>query len=119
MHKLAVSSGPFFGELKAHTTGMNLQTRPKMDSNATPKSIHPLCTTRLLGHRYSRKESRNATTIKKIVVPTDLSERSFTALPLAVELAETFDAEIILVHVLGPDSADGSHVPSRGCPDSC
>ncbi len=40
--------------------------------------------------------------IKKIVVPTDLSERSFTALPFAVELAETFDAEIILVHVLHP-----------------
>jgi hypothetical protein len=40
-----VSFGPFFGVFLAHTTSMNLQIRPKMVTNDSPKSIHPLCAT--------------------------------------------------------------------------
>ena len=49
MHRIGgvfrVSFGPFSGEFSAHTTSMNLRIRQKMDSNAPPKPIHPLCTT--------------------------------------------------------------------------
>lgn len=40
--------------------------------------------------------------IKKIVAPTDFSERSLTAIAAAAELADHFSAEIVLVHVLYP-----------------
>jgi nucleotide-binding universal stress UspA family protein len=40
--------------------------------------------------------------IKKIVAPTDFSERSFTAIETAAEVAAHFSAEIVLVHVLYP-----------------
>jgi len=40
--------------------------------------------------------------IKKIIAPTDFSERSITAIAVAAELAEHFAAEIVLVHALYP-----------------
>jgi nucleotide-binding universal stress UspA family protein len=40
--------------------------------------------------------------IKKIVAPTDFSERSNTAIATAAELADHFSAEVVLVHVLHP-----------------
>jgi len=39
---------------------------------------------------------------KKILTPTDFSEPSYTALDAAIELAEHFDAELHLLHVVPP-----------------
>jgi nucleotide-binding universal stress UspA family protein len=39
---------------------------------------------------------------KKILAPTDFSEPSYTALTAAIELAEHFDAELHLLHVVPP-----------------
>ena len=36
---------------------------------------------------------------KKILVPVDLSERSFEALPVAVKIAGSFNAEVSILHV--------------------
>ena len=40
--------------------------------------------------------------IKKIIAPTDFSDRSMIAIATAAELADHFSAEIVLVHVLYP-----------------
>jgi len=40
--------------------------------------------------------------ITKILCPTDFSEPSYKALDTANELAEKFDAEVLLIHVLSP-----------------
>ena len=40
--------------------------------------------------------------IKKIVCPTDFSEPSYEALKTAVEMAEHFSSELIVVHVVTP-----------------
>ena len=45
--------------------------------------------------------------VKKILVPTDFSKYSDKALQEALEIAETFDSEIYLVHVI-PAEADFS-----------
>jgi universal stress protein A len=42
--------------------------------------------------------------IKKILVPTDFSKYSDKALSEALEIAETFDSEIFLVHVVRAES---------------
>ena len=39
---------------------------------------------------------------KKILVTTDFSENSFFAIPYAVDLAQKYDAEITLLHVIEP-----------------
>ncbi|MCK5826943.1 universal stress protein, partial [Candidatus Bipolaricaulota bacterium] len=39
---------------------------------------------------------------KKIVCPTDFSEPACKAIKAAGEMAETFSAELILLHVVGP-----------------
>lgn len=39
---------------------------------------------------------------KKIVCPTDFSEPACRAIKAACEMAETFSAELILLHVVGP-----------------
>ena len=39
---------------------------------------------------------------KKILAPTDFSEPSYHALDMAVELAEHFNAELHLVHIVPP-----------------
>ena len=36
---------------------------------------------------------------KKILLPVDLSERSFMALPVALQLAKAFNAELSILHV--------------------
>jgi nucleotide-binding universal stress UspA family protein len=38
--------------------------------------------------------------IRRILAPTDLSENSLPAVRYAVELAETFNAELVLLHVV-------------------
>lgn len=40
--------------------------------------------------------------LKKIICPIDFSEPSFEGLKTAVELAENYSAELILVHVVSP-----------------
>lgn len=40
--------------------------------------------------------------IRRILTPTDFSERSYPALDAAVELAGHFSAELVLVHVVSP-----------------
>jgi nucleotide-binding universal stress UspA family protein len=40
--------------------------------------------------------------LRRILVPTDLSDFSLQALPVAVELATRFDADLLLVHVIEP-----------------
>ena len=52
-------------------------------------------------------------TLKKILVPTDLSNLSVPAVGYALSLAKLHDAEVSLLHVLpneamSPDSADES-----------
>lgn len=39
---------------------------------------------------------------RRILVPTDFSAHSRSAMALAVELAQQFDAELLLVHALAP-----------------
>ena len=40
--------------------------------------------------------------VKKIVCPTDFSEPSYEALKTAVEMADHFSAELVVVHVVTP-----------------
>jgi nucleotide-binding universal stress UspA family protein len=40
--------------------------------------------------------------LKKIICPTDFSEASYAALDKASELAEHFDAELCVLHVVEP-----------------
>ena len=40
--------------------------------------------------------------VKKIICPTDFSEPSYEALKTAVEMADHFSAELIVVHVVTP-----------------
>lgn len=40
--------------------------------------------------------------VNKILIPTDFSDPSYTALTTAVELARQFEAELYVVHVVGP-----------------
>lgn len=49
---------------------------------------------------FSVDKRLNPEGLKRILVPTDSSERSFACFPLALRLAETYDAEITLFHVL-------------------
>jgi nucleotide-binding universal stress UspA family protein len=48
----------------------------------------------------NRRRSMSKLTVSKILCPTDFSEASKRALSLAVPIAEKFDAEIYLVHVV-------------------
>jgi nucleotide-binding universal stress UspA family protein len=48
---------------------------------------------------FTVDEGLNAEGLKKIMVPTDGSALSFTALPIALTLATIYDAEIIFYHV--------------------
>ncbi len=52
--------------------------------------------------------------LKKIIVPIDFSEISTRALPYAAVLAERFDAEIILLHIIEPLPlpADSAYLPA-------
>jgi len=57
--------------------------------------------------------------IKKMICPTDFSDPSYEGLNTAVELAEYFDAELIVLHVvipmptiIGVDAPTGFHVPA-------
>jgi nucleotide-binding universal stress UspA family protein len=40
--------------------------------------------------------------LKTILVPTDFSTRSYPAIDAAIELAQQFSAELVVLHVLGP-----------------
>jgi len=40
--------------------------------------------------------------IERILVPTDFSEHSLAALKYAIELADEYESEVVLVHVVGP-----------------
>jgi len=51
---------------------------------------------------HSRDGNVPAFRLRKIIVPIDFSETSVQALPYAAALAERFEAEIILLHVLEP-----------------
>ena len=48
---------------------------------------------------------------RRVLVTTDFSEISLEALPVAVEIASHFDAELLLVHVLPVDSATPWDIP--------
>ena len=48
---------------------------------------------------------------RRILVTTDFSDTSLTAIPAAVELASHFDAEIVLVHVLPVDAPTPWDIP--------
>jgi len=48
---------------------------------------------------------------RRILVTTDFSETSFGALPIAVEIASHFDAELLLVHVLPVDTPTPWDIP--------
>jgi nucleotide-binding universal stress UspA family protein len=48
---------------------------------------------------------------RRILVTTDFSDTSLTAIPAAVELASHFDAEIILIHVLPVDAPTPWDIP--------
>lgn len=55
--------------------------------------------------------------IRKIVCPTDFSEPSFKGINTGIELAEHFDAELVLVNVISPvplmagaDAPTGFHI---------
>jgi nucleotide-binding universal stress UspA family protein len=47
---------------------------------------------------------------KKILAPTDFSDRSRPAIDAAIELARHFDSELLLVHVLTPVATTGPAV---------
>jgi universal stress protein A len=47
--------------------------------------------------------------IHKILCPTDFSEPSLKGMEAAVEMAEKFSAELIVVHVIPPVAATGEH----------
>ena len=48
---------------------------------------------------------------RRILVTTDFSETSLEALPVAVEIAAHFDAELLLVHVLPVDTPTPWDIP--------
>jgi nucleotide-binding universal stress UspA family protein len=48
---------------------------------------------------------------RRILVTTDFSDTSLEALPIAVELASHFDAELLLVHVLPMDAPTPWDIP--------
>jgi nucleotide-binding universal stress UspA family protein len=48
---------------------------------------------------------------KRILVTTDFSETSLEALPVAVEIASHFDAELLLVHILPVDTPTPWDIP--------
>jgi nucleotide-binding universal stress UspA family protein len=48
---------------------------------------------------------------RRILVTTDFSDTSLTALPVAVELASHFDAELLLIHVLPVDAPTPWDIP--------
>jgi nucleotide-binding universal stress UspA family protein len=48
---------------------------------------------------------------RRILVTTDFSDTSLEALPVAVELASHFDAELLLVHVLPVDAPTPWDIP--------
>jgi nucleotide-binding universal stress UspA family protein len=50
-----------------------------------------------------------ATTVKKILVPTDFSEHSYAAVRWAAALARDLSAELVLLHVI--DSKSGYSIP--------
>ena len=51
--------------------------------------------------------------LKKIIWPTDFSDPAYESLKDAVELAEQFSAEMLLVHVVGPlPTIDGALAPT-------
>jgi nucleotide-binding universal stress UspA family protein len=52
--------------------------------------------------------------IKKILCPTDFSEPSYQAVETASDLAETFSAELILLHVVSPVPVPSSTTPPSG-----
>lgn len=51
---------------------------------------------------HSHKESTQMIDLKRILVPTDLSENSRPAITLATELAQNFRAELFLLYVVEP-----------------
>jgi nucleotide-binding universal stress UspA family protein len=57
--------------------------------------------------------------LRKIIVPIDFSQTSAQALPYAAALAETFTAEIILLHVIEPMSipVDSGYMPPQIQPE--
>ena len=48
---------------------------------------------------------------RRILVTTDFSETSLEALPVAIEIASHFDAELLLVHVLPVDTPTPWDIP--------
>jgi nucleotide-binding universal stress UspA family protein len=48
---------------------------------------------------------------RRILVTTDFSETSLEALPVAVEIASYFDAELLLVHILPVDTPTPWDIP--------
>jgi nucleotide-binding universal stress UspA family protein len=48
---------------------------------------------------------------RRVLVTTDFSETSLEALPVAVEIASHFDAELLLVHVLPVDTPTPWDIP--------
>jgi len=48
---------------------------------------------------------------RRILITTDFSETSLQALPVAVEIASHFDAELLLVHVLPVDTPTPWDIP--------
>ncbi len=48
---------------------------------------------------------------RRILVTTDFSETSLSALPVAVEVATHFDAELLLVHILPMDTPTPWDIP--------
>ncbi|MEX0769858.1 MAG: universal stress protein [Balneolaceae bacterium] len=66
---------------------------------------------------FSVDERFDENNIRNILMPTDSSYLSFSAFPLAVQLADTFQAEITLFHVLelyGSISEDIPRDPDKG-----
>lgn len=66
---------------------------------------------------FSVDERFDENNIRNILMPTDSSYLSFAAFPLAVQLADTFQAEITLFHVLelyGSISEDIPRDPDKG-----
>jgi len=69
---------------------MNLQSKPQ--SGTTAKHIKS---------KLERKEPKVASLkVERILVPVDFSVHSIKALETALSLAETYDAEITLVHIV-------------------
>jgi nucleotide-binding universal stress UspA family protein len=65
------------------------------------------------------EEEINMLPVKKIITTTDFSQPALSGVHTAVELAQTFDAELLLVHVMqrlqsvsGASTMAGYHLPS-------